>query len=421
MATRTLLGARTQAPPSSIWTRPRAPEARLRSPDRALPRPLSGHDLGKISVLPSAPARPQAKLTVGRPGDAYEVEADRIADRVMAAPAPPEGAVSTGRTQEPSIQRACAACEEEPDKQMQAKEAPGAAPTASPALLASLPALRTGGEPLSESARAFFEPRFGYDFSAVRVHADARASDSAREARALAYTVGRDIVFRQGQYAPDTPSGKRLLAHELTHVVQQAPTLRRTAEPAAAVALASGPALQRTPGDDDPAPTTGEAEPMKEDPTTEPSCPVQATGTVSKTSWGETSGVYPTKSTTAPTESEKYNPSKWDAAKVCDLLKARAAVHEVGGRGQSVHKASPGDSAIEKALKPYHFTESFPTVDTEIKDDAGVKWFYLGATATTMHTGIKNPTLVKSYGPFFNNGGGDVAKGTVYINFFKTS
>ena len=65
------------------------------------------------------------------------------------------------------------------------------------------------------------EPRFGYDFSRVRVHTDARATQSARAVNALAYTVGRDVVFDAGQYAPHTNEGKSLMAHELTHVVQQ--------------------------------------------------------------------------------------------------------------------------------------------------------------------------------------------------------
>jgi hypothetical protein len=69
--------------------------------------------------------------------------------------------------------------------------------------------------------RAFFEPRLGHDFSQVRVHADARAADSARSIDALAYTAGQDVVFGAGQYAPGSMSGRRLLAHELAHVVQQ--------------------------------------------------------------------------------------------------------------------------------------------------------------------------------------------------------
>ena len=81
--------------------------------------------------------------------------------------------------------------------------------------------LRSPGQPLDASARSFMEPRFGHDFSGVRVHADDRAATSARAVNALAYTVGRDVVFGAGQYAPGTIAGKRLLAHELTHVVQQ--------------------------------------------------------------------------------------------------------------------------------------------------------------------------------------------------------
>jgi hypothetical protein len=83
--------------------------------------------------------------------------------------------------------------------------------------------LRSPGQPLDPSTRAIMEPRFNHDFSRVRIHADARAAESAHAVDARAYTVGRDVVFGSGQYAPRTSSGQRLLAHELTHVVQQAP------------------------------------------------------------------------------------------------------------------------------------------------------------------------------------------------------
>ncbi len=82
-------------------------------------------------------------------------------------------------------------------------------------------ALRSVGQPLDASTRAFMEPRLGHDFSKVRVHTDAQAAESASAVNALAYTVGRNIAFAAGQYAPGTPAGRRLLAHELTHVVQQ--------------------------------------------------------------------------------------------------------------------------------------------------------------------------------------------------------
>jgi len=81
--------------------------------------------------------------------------------------------------------------------------------------------LRSPGQPLDLKTRAFMEPRFGHDFSQVRVHTDVNAAASARAVNALAYTVGRDVVFEDGQYAPWTREGGRLLAHELTHVMQQ--------------------------------------------------------------------------------------------------------------------------------------------------------------------------------------------------------
>ena len=81
--------------------------------------------------------------------------------------------------------------------------------------------LRSPGQPLDASTRALFEPRFGHDFSGVRVHTDPRAADSARAVNALAYTIGRDVVFGANQYAPGSKAGQRLLAHELTHTIQQ--------------------------------------------------------------------------------------------------------------------------------------------------------------------------------------------------------
>jgi hypothetical protein len=81
--------------------------------------------------------------------------------------------------------------------------------------------LSGGGQPLPRSARDFFEPRFGFDFGHVRLHTDAKAAESARAVNAQAYTVGHDVMFAAGQYKPGTMNGNRLLAHELTHVVQQ--------------------------------------------------------------------------------------------------------------------------------------------------------------------------------------------------------
>lgn len=97
-------------------------------------------------------------------------------------------------------------------------------------------ALRSPGRPLDAGPRAFMESRFENDFSGVRIHTDAKAAESAREVDARAYTVGRDVVFGAMQYAPQTPAGKSLLAHELAHVAQQRSADRLPAD------LAVGPA-----------------------------------------------------------------------------------------------------------------------------------------------------------------------------------
>jgi Domain of unknown function (DUF4157) len=79
----------------------------------------------------------------------------------------------------------------------------------------------TGGQPLSRSERSFFEPRFGADFSGVRIHSGSQAGELAQTLQSRAFTVGRDIYFASGQFSPGTSVGKRLLSHELAHVVQQ--------------------------------------------------------------------------------------------------------------------------------------------------------------------------------------------------------
>jgi len=97
--------------------------------------------------------------------------------------------------------------------------------------------LHSPGQPLDKGTREFMETRFGYDFSTVRVHTDARAAESTRSVNALAYTLGRDVVFGAGQYAPGTLRGRELLSHELTHIVQQ-----RSTPPGNDIQLAGGPA-----------------------------------------------------------------------------------------------------------------------------------------------------------------------------------
>jgi hypothetical protein len=111
--------------------------------------------------------------------------------------------------------------EEEGEQAVQMKEASGRSSAASSAGPANLTNMTAGGQSLSDSTRAYFEPRFGHDFSPVRIHSDQSAAESAESVKARAYTLGRNIVFGAGEFAPETSEGRRLLTHELVHVVQQ--------------------------------------------------------------------------------------------------------------------------------------------------------------------------------------------------------
>jgi hypothetical protein len=142
----------------------------------------------------------------------------------MAAPevattlAPPQISRKCAACEE-HISRKCAACEEE--EKLQKKEAISAAPTLSEAPSSVHEVLRSPGQPLDATTRAYFEPRFGHDFSSVRVHPDSLAVASAEKINAAAYTSRNHVVFGRGNFAPNTSGGKKLLAHELVHVVQQ--------------------------------------------------------------------------------------------------------------------------------------------------------------------------------------------------------
>jgi Domain of unknown function (DUF4157) len=141
----------------------------------------------------------QAKLKVNQPGDVYEREADRISDQVLATPkpAPVSGA--------PGIQRVVAQ--------------PVAETAVAPASVDHV--LASAGKSLDPTIQREMEGRFGFDFSRVRVHTGPAAEQSVRDVNARAYTVGDNLVFGAGEFKPDTRQGRRLLAHELTHVAQQ--------------------------------------------------------------------------------------------------------------------------------------------------------------------------------------------------------
>lgn len=210
------------------------PECREKSEGALLQRAYGGS-----AALPL-----QRKLVVNEPGDSYEQEADRVADQVMGMSEPTAMALPH--------QGACGGLQ---------RATPGApGQQAAPPIVHEV--LRSPGQPLDAATRAFFEPRFGYDFSQVRVHFDERAADSARALDALAFTVGQHVVFGASQYAPTSPSVRTLLAHELAHVIQQgntpaplsvdrlsspADSLEQAAEAAAAAVTsrtdASGPSI----------------------------------------------------------------------------------------------------------------------------------------------------------------------------------
>lgn len=179
--------------------------------------PRFAHDFSQIPLHAPAAGAIQTKLAINKSGDEYEQEADRISEQVMRMPGP-------------HLQRACACggechkCQTEQHghghEHLQTKRV-GAGDWGQAEVPLVHEVLRSSGQPIESATRTFMEQRFGRDFSHVRVHADEKAEDSARAVNALAYTVGRHLVFGAGQYSPTTAAGRRLLAHELAHSIQQ--------------------------------------------------------------------------------------------------------------------------------------------------------------------------------------------------------
>jgi hypothetical protein len=119
------------------------------------------------------------------------------------------------------VQRMCDTCEEEQHREVQTRRGTAASPVVTPDLESYVDGSRGAGQPLPTATRAHYEPRFGSDFSGVRLHTDSRAAQAASAIHAHAFTTGADIYFGSGRFHPGTSTGDRLLAHELTHVVQQ--------------------------------------------------------------------------------------------------------------------------------------------------------------------------------------------------------
>lgn len=193
-----------------------------------------------------------AKLTVNDPGDRYEQEADKAADQVMRMT---EGSFQAAGNP-PQIQRMCDDCEEEvqrasigPDPlaeeedQVQAKRVEAVATPQTGGLLEGQLHSTGGGRPLSDTTRRFFEQRFGREFASVRVHDSGQDAALAANLSARAFTWRNHIFFGAGQFAPDSTRGRRLLAHELTHVLQQGQS-----------GSCGGPSLQRAEEETPPAP-----------------------------------------------------------------------------------------------------------------------------------------------------------------------
>jgi lysozyme family protein len=183
------------------------------------------HDFSQPSILSASPLRVQLKPAVTSPEDMSEQEADRVADHVMHMPEPqPQRACACGGG-------GCSGCGQKQGghEQLQARRV-----RANDAGEMSMPPLdhemvSSPGQPLETTTRGFMESRFGQDFSRVRVHTGPGAEDAANSVQARAFTLGQDIVFGPGQYAPHETRGQRLLAHELTHVIQQRPGVGSTA------------------------------------------------------------------------------------------------------------------------------------------------------------------------------------------------
>jgi len=211
----------------------------------------------------------QRKMTLSKPGDKLEQDADKMADRVMRMPAPPAKEEKLQRQAEDRLPRQAMPeekirrKEEEKlqkapagDERLPRKGNDGAAPTVSDGVQSAVRSGASGGgEPLSNEVRSYMEPRFGADFGNVRVHNDAESARLGNQLEARAFTYQNHVFFSRDQYQPGTSEGKHLLAHELGHTVQQGPALQRQAAPPAAERREEpSPAIRRAP-----APATKEA------------------------------------------------------------------------------------------------------------------------------------------------------------------
>lgn len=227
------------------------------SRDVGRPSPESMQTHSEISELTTErpwPAPIQPNLTIGQPDNQYEREAERVADQVTRTPDAVSEVGPISQMTTPDV-----AASDQPTRGSAADHTTG---DSVPEVVHGV--LRSSGQSLDSETRAAMEPRFGHDFRNVRVHNDDRAATSASAIDARAYTVGRHIVFGANQYHPESAEGSRLLAHELTHVVQQSPEANRVDRMVEADNPSSG-VIQRENGG------TATAEPATDEATSEPS------------------------------------------------------------------------------------------------------------------------------------------------------
>ncbi len=184
---------------------------------------------GKASSFVEPTPVIQKKLKVGDANDVYEAEADRVADEVVGMK---DAQLNTKSSKGALVQRKCSACKQEESIQkktlansitpiVQRKGAKMGGGVASKSLTQQIDSSKGGGSKMDHATQSFMESRFGTDLSNVSIHTDSKAIQMSQGLNAQAFTVGSDIYFNEGKYNPSSISGKHLLAHELTHTIQQ--------------------------------------------------------------------------------------------------------------------------------------------------------------------------------------------------------
>lgn len=232
--------------------------------------PRFGHDFSRVPIHAPTGEQLQTKLAINTPGDPYEQEAESVADQVMRMAEPEIRSPHTGAPvllthsaagepiqrlsadRNPALENTVVIAEGEEDEAEQVQTLRPQPQTSGRAALSKDRLVSAqGGVPLGSQVRQFMEPRFGMDFSRIQIHADSRAAALSQSIDARAFTYGPHIYFNQGEYQPETQAGRHVLAHELTHVIQQGASRTRlpAQQPMAVSRTANGPATIQRLGD----------------------------------------------------------------------------------------------------------------------------------------------------------------------------